>query len=48
MTGLSKGLENKNTIIGLKPALVLSKPFKKEMVEQEQKGVIDPNRAAIM
>jgi hypothetical protein len=34
--GFSSGLENKNTIIGPKPALALMSPFKKGIVEQEQ------------
>ena len=46
--GLSSGLENKNTIIGPKPAFARNKPFKNGMVEQEQNGVIAPNKAAMI
>ncbi|ACJ30695.1 hypothetical protein swp_4025 [Shewanella piezotolerans WP3] len=48
MIGFNNGLENKNTIIGPKPAFALSNPFKKGIVEHEQKGVIDPNSAAMI
>ena len=46
--GLSNGLANKNTIIVPKPAFALSKPFKKGIVEHEQKGVIAPKKPAII
>jgi hypothetical protein len=45
--GFRSGLENKKTIIGPKPALALMSPFKNGMVEQEQKGVMAPIKAAM-
>ncbi|CBJ89573.1 conserved hypothetical protein [Xenorhabdus nematophila F1] len=46
MMGFNKGEENKNTIIGPKPALARINPFNIGIVEQLQKGVIDPRAAA--